>query len=88
MLRAFSLLGTAPPSGRRGRSDLLDQLHLGAVRGFEEADAAAVVGRHLFEDAHAVARSLARVAGVVVGVEGDVLDAVMLLVVLRGDDRR
>src|SRR6185437_14868574 len=49
--------------------DFLDQLDLGAVGGFEEADAAAVVGCQLFQDAHAVVAQLGHCPGIMVGVE-------------------
>ena len=67
------------------RLDFLDQVHLGAVGRFEKADAAAIVGRHLFEDAHAIFAHAGQGPVIVFGVDRDVLDAVMLLVFLSGD---
>src|SRR5258708_38017120 len=64
---------------------LLDQLHLRAVGSLEETDVAAVVGRHFFENAHAVGLQLGQSPQIIVGLDGDVLDTVMLLGVLAGD---
>src|SRR5207245_5190505 len=68
--------------------DLFNQLDLGAVRSFEEANPTAVVGRHLFEDPHPVFPQLGHGPGIIVGIERDVLDTVMLLVILRRDQCR
>src|SRR5215472_15282925 len=68
-------------------SDLLDQLHLRAVGRGNPAHMAAVV-EALFEDLRAVLLEVCDGAGVIVGFDGDVLDADMLLVLLVGDDGR
>src|SRR5204863_2925243 len=67
---------SAPFLGLRGLC-LLDEFDLRAVGRFEEADAAAVVRRQFFEDAYPILPQLRHRPGIVVGVEGDVLDAVM-----------
>ena len=67
---------------------LLDHLHLRAVGSLEETDVAAVVGRHFFEDVHAVGLQLGQSPRIIVGLDRDVLDAIMLLVVLAGDQCR
>src|SRR5262249_42609008 len=71
-----------PPS-----SDLLDQLHLRAVGRGNPAHMPAVVDA-LFEDLRAVLLEVREGARVIVGFDGDVLDADMLLMVLVGDDGR
>src|SRR5208282_3394343 len=82
MLRPL-LYGSRP---QPARLDLFDDLDLGAVGGLQKADApAVVVGRHLLEDAHTVGLELGHCPGIVVGVDGDVLDAVNLLAALGGD---
>src|SRR5215468_9408971 len=82
------------PPDRRGyrygaapSSDLLDQLHLCAVGRGNPAHMAAVV-EALFEDLRAVLLEVREGAGVIVGLDRDVLDADMLLMVLVGDDGR
>jgi len=52
---------------------LLDQLHLRAVGSLEETDVAAVVGRHFFEDAHAVGLQLGQSPLIIIGLDRDVL---------------
>src|SRR5687767_10204817 len=78
------------PRETRGapRLHLLNDFNLGAVRAFEEAHAAAVGGRQLLEHADAVGAELRERARVVVGVDGDVLEPVVLLTRLAVDDRR
>ena len=60
---------------------LLDDLHLRAVRRFEEADMAAVVV-HLLEDLDAVLLEPRERRRVVVGLQRDMLDAELLLMIL------
>src|SRR6516225_1550114 len=67
--------------------DLLDQLHLRAVGRGNPAHMSTVVDA-LFEDLRAVLLNVGERAGVIVGLDRDVLDADMLLMVLVGDDRR
>src|SRR5215471_20369899 len=70
--------------------NLLDQLDLRPIRRFEEADSSAGIriGRHLFENAHAIVFEPGHCAGIIVGVERDMLDAIMLLMLLAADQRR
>src|SRR5262249_54238450 len=82
------------PPDRRGyrygaapSSDLLDQLHLRAVGRSNPAHMPTVVDA-LFEDLRAVLLKVREGAGVIVGFDGDVFDADMLLMVLVGDDGR
>src|SRR5205823_13555183 len=84
--------GPSPAKTREGASDgywlnLLDQFHLRAIGALDPADVPAVV-EQLFKDAGAVALQFGERAGVVVGLDRDVLDPDMLLVLLRLDDRR
>ena len=71
--------------GAAPSSDLLDQLHLRAVGRSNPAHMPTVV-HALFEDLCAVLLEVREGAGVIVGFDGDVLDADMLLMVLVGDD--
>ena len=71
----------------RNELRLLDDLHLRAVRAFHEGDVTAVVGRQLLQDAHAVLAQRRQRAGIVIGIHRHVLDAVVLFVVLHGDQR-
>src|SRR5262245_9296270 len=68
-------------------SDLLDQFHLRAVGCGDPAHMPAVV-EALFEDLRTVLLNVRQGAGVIVGLDRDVLDADMLLMVLVGDDGR
>src|SRR6516162_6669358 len=72
---------------RDGPLDLLDQLHLRAVGRGNPAHMPTVVDA-LFDDLRAVLLNVGERAGVIVGLDRDVLDADMLLMVLVGDDRR
>src|SRR5580704_10819379 len=80
-----------PPAGyscgAAPSSDLLDQLHLRAVGRGNPAHMPTVV-EALFEDLRAILLNVGECAGVIVGLDGDVLDANVLLMVLVGDDRR
>src|SRR5277367_4997174 len=71
----------APPP-----SDLLDQFHLRAVGCGNPAHMPTVV-EALFQDLRAVFLKVREGAGVIVGLDRDVLDADMLLMVLVGVDR-
>src|SRR5215475_6127249 len=66
-------------------SDLLDQLHLRAVGRGDPAHMPTVVDA-LFEDLRAVLLKVREGAGIIVGLDRDVFDADMLLMVLVGDD--
>src|SRR5207302_1807898 len=57
---------------------LFDQLHLGAVGGFDEGDMPAVV-EHFLHDVRAVAAQLGDRPGIIVGLHRDMLDPEMLL---------
>src|SRR5712671_8177491 len=70
-----------------GPGDFLDHFDLCTVGSFEEADPTAVVRRHLLENPHTIIPKPSHRPGIVVGVERDVLDAVVLLVVLSRDQR-
>src|SRR5580704_12006691 len=72
---------------RRSVLDLLDQLHLRAVGRGNPAHMPTVVDA-LFENLRAVLLKVREGAGVIVGLDRDVLDADMLLMVLVGDDGR
>src|SRR5580692_9742834 len=72
---------------RRSVLDLLDQLHLRAVGRGNPAHMPTVVDA-LFEDLRAVLLKVREGAGVIVGLDRDVLDADMLLMILIGDDGR
>src|SRR5271170_4140172 len=73
--------------GAAPSSDLLDQLHLRAVGRGNPAHMPTVVDA-LFEDLRAILLKVREGAGVIVGLDRDVLDADMLLMVLVGDDGR
>ena len=73
--------------GAAPSSDLLDQLHLRAVGRGNPAHMPAVV-ETLFEDLRAILLNVGERAGVIVGLDRDVLDADMLRMVLVGDDGR
>src|ERR1700751_4618947 len=79
--------GGSKAAARRLSSDLLDQLHLRALGRGNPAHMPAVV-ETLFEDLRAILLNVGERAGVIVGLDRDVLDADMLLMVLVGDDRR
>src|SRR2546423_2938748 len=74
-------------AGSGDRLNLLDDFHLRAVGALDPAHVAAVVVDFL-EDLRAVLLQLRKRAGVIVGLQCDVLDAVTLLVVLGRDDCR
>src|SRR5262249_18091712 len=63
-----------------------DDLNLGAIGSLQETNPSAVViRRHLLENADPVGLELSQCARIVVGVDGDVLDAVKLLAALTTD---
>jgi hypothetical protein len=68
-----------------GLCHLLDQLHLGTFGVFDESDVATVADL-LQHDVSAVAAQPGNIAGVIVGLQCDVLDAHHLLAVLGGAD--
>src|SRR5204862_4374353 len=74
-------------AGSGDRLNLLDDFHLRAVGALDPAHVAAVVVDFL-EDLRAVLLQLRKRAGVIVGLQCDVLDAVTLLMVLGRDDYR
>jgi hypothetical protein len=67
-------------------SDLLNQLHLGAIGCGDPAHMSAIV-EALFEDVRPVLFQVCHRTGVVVSLDRDVLDADVLFVVLLGIDR-
>src|SRR6202045_5287781 len=73
--------------GAAPSSDFLDQLHLRARGRGPPAHMPTVVDA-LFEDLRAVLLKIREGAGVIVGLDRDVLDADMLLMILIGDDGR
>src|SRR5437763_16347415 len=66
---------------------LLDHFHLGAVGSFHPTDVAAIVEK-LLDDLGAVLLESRQRRGIIVGLQGDVLDTELLLVLLAVDDRR
>ena len=68
--------------GAAPSSDLLDQLHLRAVWRGHPAHMPTVVDA-LFEDLRAVLLKVRKGAGVIVGLDRDVFDADMLLMILK-----
>src|ERR1700751_4256051 len=77
--------GGSKAAARRLSSDLLDQLHLRAVGRGNPAHMPAVVDP-LFEDLRAILLNVGERADVIVGLDRDVLDADVLLMVLVGND--
>jgi hypothetical protein len=90
-IRITAYTAIRPPAefscGVAPSSDLLDQLHLRAVGRGNPAHMPTVVDA-LFEDLRAVLLKVREGAGVIVGLDRDVLDADMLLMILIGDDGR
>ena len=67
------------------RLRLFNDLHLRAVGAFDKADVPAVVRRQFLQNAHAILLEPGQCPRIVVGLHGHVLDAVVLLVILRSD---
>ena len=67
------------------RLDFFDQLHLRAVGSLDKAHTPAVVGRHFFKDFDTVLAHAGECPVIVIGIDGDVFDAIMLLVALARD---
>jgi hypothetical protein len=65
---------------------VLDDLHLRAIWTFDKAHVPPVVGRQFLQNAHAVPAKLRQRARIIVGLHRHVLDAVVLLMALRGDE--
>src|SRR5947209_16216746 len=87
-IRNIAYTAIPPPAkcscGVTPSSDLLDQLHLRAVGRGNPAHMPTVVDA-LFEDLRAVFLKVREGAGIIVGLDRDVFDADMLLMVLVGD---
>ena len=90
-IRITGYTAIRPPAefscGVASSSDLLDQLHLRAVGRGNPAHMPTVVDA-LFEDLRAVLLKVREGAGIIVGLDRDVFDADMLLMVLLGVDGR